>query len=117
MHRHATPDEPVTDLPRHLHESRDTCSGKRGFRRTDTPSVKAASRRRSVSSQWEIVCERAGFEDVRLHDCRHSVASHAVMAGENLPLVGQMLGHRRHATTAGYAHLADAMAARPSANP
>ncbi|MDE0392229.1 MAG: hypothetical protein OXI57_09195 [Rhodospirillales bacterium] len=31
----------------------------------------------------------------------------AVMAGENLPLVGRLLGHRRHRTTAGYAHLAD----------
>ena len=30
------------------------------------------------------------------------------MAGENLPLVGKLLGHRRHQTTAGYAHLADA---------
>ena len=30
------------------------------------------------------------------------------MAGENLPLVGRLLGHRRHRTTAGYAHLADA---------
>ena len=29
------------------------------------------------------------------------------MAGENLPLVGKLLGHRRHRTTAGYAHLAD----------
>ena len=29
------------------------------------------------------------------------------MSGENLPLVGQLLGHRRHRTTAGYAHLAD----------
>ena len=29
------------------------------------------------------------------------------MSGGNLPLVGRMLGHRRHATTAGYAHLAD----------
>ena len=28
--------------------------------------------------------------------------------GENLPLVGRLLGHRRHRTTAGYAHLADA---------
>ena len=27
------------------------------------------------------------------------------MAGENLPLVGKILGHRRHRTTAGYAHL------------
>ena len=29
------------------------------------------------------------------------------MAGENLPLVGKLLGHRRHRTTASYAHLAD----------
>ena len=38
---------------------------------------------------------------------RHTVASHAVMSGENLPLVGKLLGHRRHRTTAGYSHLAD----------
>ena len=29
------------------------------------------------------------------------------MAGENLPMVGKLLGHRRHRTTARYAHLAD----------
>ena len=29
------------------------------------------------------------------------------MSGENLPLIGRLLGHRRHSTTAGYAHLAD----------
>ena len=29
------------------------------------------------------------------------------MSGENLPLVGKLLGHRRHETTAGYAHLDD----------
>ena len=40
-------------------------------------------------------------------DLRHTVASHAVMSGENLPQVGKLLGHRRHRTTAGYAHLAD----------
>ena len=34
--------------------------------------------------------------------------SQAVMAGKNLPLVGKLLGHRRHRTTAGYAHLDDA---------
>ena len=30
------------------------------------------------------------------------------MSGENLPLVGRILGHRRHRTAAGYAHLSDA---------
>ncbi len=29
------------------------------------------------------------------------------MSGKNLPLVGRLLGHQRHRTTAGYAHLAD----------
>ena len=29
------------------------------------------------------------------------------MSGENLAQVGKLLGHRRHRTTAGYAHLAD----------
>ena len=29
------------------------------------------------------------------------------MAGENLPLVGKLLGHRKHRTTARYAHLSD----------
>ncbi len=29
------------------------------------------------------------------------------MSGENLPLVGKLLGHRRHRTTAGYAYLSD----------
>lgn len=44
---------------------------------------------------------------MQTRDLRHTAASHAVMAGENLPLVGKLLGHRRHRTTAGYAHLAD----------
>ena len=38
---------------------------------------------------------------------QHTAASHAVMSGANLPLVGKMLEHRRHRTTVGYAHLAD----------
>ena len=29
------------------------------------------------------------------------------MSGEKLPLIGRLLGNRRHRTTAGYAHLAD----------
>ena len=57
---------------------------------------------------WLKAHDEAGIvADARLHDLRHTVTSHAVMSGENLPLVGKMLGHRRHATTAGYAHLAD----------
>ena len=56
---------------------------------------------------WRAVCDDAKLGRLRLHDLRHTAASQAVMAGENLPLVGKLLGHRRHRTTAGYAHLAD----------
>ena len=42
------------------------------------------------------VMDRACLDFARLHDLRHTAASHAVMTGENLPLVGKLLGHRRH---------------------
>ncbi|MDE2811879.1 MAG: tyrosine-type recombinase/integrase, partial [Gemmatimonadota bacterium] len=61
-----------------------------------------------LRSCWRAICEDAKVGRLRLHDLRHTAASQAVMAGENLPLVGKILGHRRHRTTAGYAHLADA---------
>ena len=60
-----------------------------------------------VVACWQTVCGDANLGKVRLHDLRHTAASHAVMSGENPPLVGKLLGHRRHETTAGYAHLAD----------
>ena len=62
----------------------------------------------SLATCWRMVCADAGLGRLRLHDLRHTAASQAVMAGENLPLVGKLLGHRRHRTTAGYAHLSDA---------
>ena len=57
---------------------------------------------------WHAVRECASLGNLRLHDLRHTAASQAVMSGENLPLVGKLLGHRRYETTASYAHLADA---------
>ena len=56
---------------------------------------------------WRAVCADAKLGRLRLHDLRHTAASHAVMSGENLPLVGKLLGHRRYQTTAGYAQVAD----------
>lgn len=54
-----------------------------------------------------IACEAYACRLSRARDWRHTVASQAVMAGENLPLVRKLLGHRRHRTTARYAHLDD----------
>jgi integrase len=56
---------------------------------------------------WNEIRRRAGLEDVRLHDLRHSYASTAVASGDSLYLVGKVLGHRQASTTQRYAHLSD----------
>ncbi len=43
----------------------------------------------------------------RLHDLRHSFASHAAARYETLPMIGKRLGHAKLQTTSGYAHLDD----------
>ena len=55
---------------------------------------------------WSGIRERAGLEDVRIHDLRHSFASCALALGETLPVIGKLLGHSDIETTARYAHLA-----------
>ena len=62
----------------------------------------------NIVAYRRTVCDDAELGKGRPHDLRHTAASPAVMSGENLLLVGKLLGHRRHSTTAGYAHLADA---------
>ena len=49
---------------------------------------------------------RDPFDEVRLHDLRHSFASRALALGETLPVIGKLLGHTDIETTARYAHLA-----------
>ena len=56
---------------------------------------------------WRKVRKSAGIEDVRLHDLRHSFASHAVLQGIPLPVVSRLLGHKRPSMTLRYAHVGD----------
>ena len=55
---------------------------------------------------WRRIRARAGLEDVRIHDLRHSFASKALALGESLTMIGKLLGHTQVQTTARYAHLA-----------
>ena len=56
---------------------------------------------------WDRVRREAGIEDCRLHDLRHTMASHAVMNGVPVPVVSRLLGHSNVQMTLRYAHLAD----------
>ena len=60
-----------------------------------------------LGQRWRVLRRLAGLNDVRLHDCRHTYASHAVMSGLDLYTVGRLLGHADTASTERYAHLAD----------
>jgi integrase len=59
-----------------------------------------------IGKIWDRVRTRAGLENVRLHDLRHSFASVGVGGNLSLPIIGALLGHKNAATTQRYAHLA-----------
>jgi len=61
----------------------------------------------SVQNLWEKLLDRASLGKVRIHDLRHTFASHAAMGKETLPMIGRLLGHANHQSTARYAHLDD----------
>ncbi|NJL26450.1 MAG: tyrosine-type recombinase/integrase [Thermoanaerobaculia bacterium] len=47
------------------------------------------------------------MKDVRVHDIRHNFASVGINIGQNLSVIGKLLGHTKILTTQRYAHLAD----------
>ena len=53
---------------------------------------------------WRRIRARAGLQDVRLHDLRHSFASFLVNEGVSLYVVQALLGHANARTTQRYAH-------------
>ncbi len=70
------------------------------------PSRRKGTHQIDINRSWERIRHCAGLDDVRLHDLRHTFASRALALGEGLPMIGELLGHRKVSTTARYAHLA-----------
>lgn len=56
---------------------------------------------------WYKAVKKAGLNDVRIHDLRHSFASVALKQGYTLSQIGALLGHSSTQTTQRYAHLDD----------
>ena len=69
------------------------------------PGAKPGARLSSLFEPWRRVRARAGLDDVRIHDLRHSYASRALALGESLPVIAKLLGHAQVQTTARYTHL------------
>ena len=62
---------------------------------------------RALCKYWHQIRARARLSDVRLHDLRHTFASHAAMNKETLPMIGRLLSHARPKSTGRYTHLDD----------
>ena len=60
----------------------------------------------NVKRSWEALRERAGLPNFWFHDLRHTFASKLVMAGQDLYVIKELLGHSTIQMTERYAHLA-----------
>lgn len=61
----------------------------------------------NLQKPWNRIRKRAGIEDVRMHDLRHTYASVAMKDGIDPFTLKEILGHKNLTTTLRYAHLAD----------
>ena len=69
------------------------------------PGRKTGQRYIGLQDVWERIRAAAGLNDVRIHDLRHTFASHGAMSNMGLPIIGGLLGHQNQSTTQRYAHL------------
>ena len=76
------------------------------------PSATDLSNPVTVYKPWGRARKKAGLEDVRFHDLRHTTASHLAMSGASLHDIATVLGHRTLAMVQRYAHLTQAHTAK-----
>ncbi|WP_232457879.1 site-specific integrase [Burkholderia ubonensis] len=72
-------------------------------------AVASGDRITTIQKGFRAACARAGIDDFRVHDLRHTFASWLVMAGVSLYVVKDLLGHSSITVTERYAHLAPHM--------
>ncbi|WP_298812418.1 site-specific integrase [uncultured Sphingomonas sp.] len=99
-----------TGKPRHVPLIDDAVAVLRALPRVEgcpyvVPNPKTGQPFHSIYNSWNSARIAAGLPDVRIHDLRHSMASHAASSGQSLYVIGQILGHAQPKTTMRYAHL------------
>ncbi len=71
------------------------------------PARVTATKPVDLRTPWKTALRRAGIENFRWHDMRHSAASFLAERGASLLEIGAVLGHKSPATTKRYAHLVE----------
>lgn len=61
-----------------------------------------------IRRAWENAVKKAGIEDFRFHDLRHSAASYLAMNGASLAEIAEVLGQKTLQMVKRYAHLSEA---------
>ncbi len=65
-----------------------------------------------LRSSWRVAVKKAGLDDFRFHDLRHSAASYLAMNGASLAEIAEVLGHKTLQMVKRYAHLSEGHTAR-----
>jgi len=60
---------------------------------------------KDIKVSFKATLKKAGIEDFRFHDVRHTFASHFIMRGGQLKELQEILGHKNITMTMRYAHL------------
>ncbi len=69
------------------------------------PGVGKSGHLEEPKKGWKRVLERAGIENLRIHDLRRTLGSWQAKTGASLAIVGKSLNHKSPSTTAIYARL------------
>ena len=94
---------PLTDAAIDVLQARAEATGAQGW---VFPGSGATGHLVEPKKGWQRLLQRAGIDDLRIHDLRRSLASFQIDAGVSLAVIGKGLGHHSQQTTAVYARLA-----------